>query len=210
MGLFKEIYCAECGRKTGILTRTKLGDGHYVCNKCTSAIPAYVFSAMSQYTLNDYRQLISYIEESNRVLKKVFRETHSFNRLVLDSNNGLLYVEDLQKRLYLKLEDLEDFDLQYIPDEVKEGFLSDKVTGKLCLSLQMAEPRFCREEVLDYRVKARAEVRDGLFRKKATYQNPAGMDEFLHFLNVAWRRAVNAKYERLMHQPYQTIIDQID
>ena len=53
MGLFKEIYCADCGAKTNVLTRTKLRDKKYLCSKCSMKIPYYMISTFTaSYTFD--------------------------------------------------------------------------------------------------------------------------------------------------------------
>ena len=36
MGLFKDVFCTECGEKTKMLTRTHLCDDSYLCSKCAA------------------------------------------------------------------------------------------------------------------------------------------------------------------------------
>ena len=130
------------------------------------------------------------------MLSKIFREYHYFSRIGLDTEHRLFYIDGLGKRLYLKLENLAEFDLDFIPDEVKEGLLSTKVTGKLFLKMRMIQPYFYKEETLEFGVKAHAEMK-GVFNKKAVYSNPEGMDDFLHFFNSAWQSALDQKYSQL-------------
>lgn len=202
MGLFKEIHCEHCGKKTGMLTRVKLADGTYVCSACKAGIPGYIH--LSDYTYTDFLNLKAYLEESATTLKKQFRENHYFSQIHLDTEHELFYIDSLGKPLYLKLEDLEEFSLDFTPDELKEGLLSSKVTGKLTLTMKMGHPYFFREEILDSSAKASAQVK-GVFSKKAVYNNPKGMDDFLQFFNSAWNRALEKKQRRLFAEAEQLL-----
>ncbi len=200
MGLFKEIHCAHCGKKTNLVMRKRLKDDQYVCSSCTAGIPSYI--NLDDYDYPAFQELKAYLAESENELKKMFRENHEYSQIHLDTEHSLFYVGEFGKHLYLKLENLEEFELEFIPDQVKEGFLNAKVTGKVMLRMKMAEPYFFKEEVLDYAAKASAEVK-GIFNKKAVYSNPKGMDEFLQFFNSAWRSAVDRKYGRLLAEMEQ-------
>lgn len=195
MALFKEIYCAHCGKKTNLVMRKRLKDGQYVCTSCTVGIPGYI--NLDDYDYEAFRNLKAYLAESENELKKAFRENHEYSQIHLDTEHGLFYVGEFGKHLYLKLENLEEFELEFMPDVVKEGVLSTKVTGKVMLRMRMSEPYFFKEEVLDYSAKASAEIK-GVFSKKAVYDNPKGMNEFLQFFNSAWKSAVDRKYRRLL------------
>ena len=88
MGLFKEIYCSDCGKKAGLLTRTKLSDGKYLCSACTSNIPSYVMESVSgNYDFDNYKDLKGYIQYSNENLKPKFKETASYEKLHIDEDN---------------------------------------------------------------------------------------------------------------------------
>lgn len=200
MGLFKEINCVHCGKKTGVLTRRKLEDGNYVCSKCMSMIPNYIATCLGEYNYEQYQDLRSYLEESENTLSKLFRENHSFYAIHIDTEHELFYIDIDYPRVYLKFEDVADFRLEYEADEVKEGLLGDKVTGKIYLKLKMYSPYFYKEAVLASNVKASANVRDGLFQKKVKYSNPKGMDDFLHYFLSTWRSASDAKYARLAEE----------
>lgn len=200
MGLFKEINCVHCGKKTSMLTRAKLADGQYVCGKCTSKIPSEIMSNLGEYTYEDYKELLRYMEESETSLSKAFKETHSFYSIHIDTQHGLFYLDTMYPTVYLKFENLSDFNLTFDPDEVKEGLLGDKVTGKIYYKVKMNTPSFFIDNVLARNVKARAHVKTGIFKDKVEYDNPKGMNEFLHYFESAWDHAKNELYERLARE----------
>lgn len=188
MGLFKDVYCAECGEKTKMLTRTCLCDDNYLCSKCASIVPDYIHSTFeSKYTLEDYKELKKELDESEEY-GKVFHQTHSFYNLHMDAERGLFYVDDIlaKKTLYLSLCSVDRFNLTFQPEEYKEGFLGEKIKGSIYMELEVEDPYFYYTGVLASGVKVKA--KKGLFGKKISYEDPEGMDSFLYAFNCAWER----------------------
>jgi len=195
MGLFKEIYCTECNKKTAMLTRTKLKDGHYLCYDCTSMIPSYIKDNLDSYSLDEYHSLKEYIEHSIKVLKNKFVETQAFQGIHIDSDHKLFYIEDfLSEPLYLEFKNLLEFELLFAAGEYKEGFLDEKVVGKLLMQMKVETPYFYLEKVLTNKIKAPA--KKSFFGNKVQYENPKGMDEFLTFFKMAWYKALEEDYSK--------------
>lgn len=93
MGLFKDIFCAKCGKKTRLLTRTRLADDNYLCSECTSMIPSYMVDSVCKlYSYEVYNNLIEYIDYSNIALRPIFQETHTYYNLHIDIDHGLFYI----------------------------------------------------------------------------------------------------------------------
>ena len=186
MGIFTDIYCAECEEKTKMFLRTKLLDGTYVCSKCTKFVPPYMRESFySSYDLDDFRALRRYAEFSDMVLRPMFHETHKYYSIHVDAEHKIFFIGDRinDETLFLRFEQLDEFDLVYHADEYKEGMASDKVYGRILLKVKMDYPYFYHEEILDQHVKSKA--KKALFGTQVEYENPKGMDEFLlQFLTV--------------------------
>lgn len=205
MAIFKEIFCAECGQKTTPILRTQLKDGHYLCHKCRTQIPKEI-QDLYNYDLDGYKELKLYMQESE-YLSQVFRETHHFQSLHLDTYNGLFYIEGFSKKhTIFKLENVSEFNLEFQAVNSNEGFFNDYVTGKLYFKLRVDFPNYYVDEVMAENVKARADVRNGLFKKTFVHGNPDGMDDFIHYFTTGWEAAVNAKLMRMQQEyiPYQS------
>ena len=194
MGLFKEIYCAECGKKTSMLFRTHLCDGNYLCDDCTACVPSYMKESFRKlYELEGYRAFKEYIKISNEQLRPNFNETHSFYNLHLDASNCLFCMDSYitEKTLFFDMGLITKFGLDYRPEEVKNGLLGEKVKGKIYMELEMEAPYFYTGEVLADGVKARAS--SSFFGNKVKYENPDGMDDFLYYFNRAWQTALESE-----------------
>ena len=197
MTLFQEINCARCGGKTNLITRRKLSDGACVCGKCLSRIPGPIAENVRDLDTKDFEELHHYIYRENKKLGEQFRETHRYKNIHIDTRNNLYYLDTMSPRVYLKLEYLSEFHLEFVADELKEGFLRDTVTGKVYLKMKSSFPVFYVDRVIAEGVKAGADVKDGLFRKKVTYKNPADLEKFLGFFHSAWTDAREELYTRL-------------
>ena len=85
MGLFSEVYCADCGKKTNPIARTSLNDGTCLCLRCTMRVPPVMQGSLTTlYSLTEYREFKDYMRTTNRELRKKFRETISYRTLHLD------------------------------------------------------------------------------------------------------------------------------
>lgn len=187
MGLFKDVYCTECGDKTKMLFRTHLCDGSYLCSKCTKCVPSYMKSSFNdKYSYEDYHDFKEYVDYSNEKLRPLFHETHEFHNIHIDTENRIFYMGYgiNSETLFLRFAGITRFDLVFKAEDYKEGFLGDKVTGKILLELGMNTPYFYREEVLTSNAKAKAKKK--LFGSKIEFESPSGMDDFMYYFRRAW------------------------
>ncbi len=201
MGLFKDIYCAECGKKTKILTRISLSDGNYLCSECSKGIPSYMLdTVLKVYTLDDFRGLKNYLNTTNKEYAQKFRETRSFYTLHVDTENRLLYIGNKieEKTMFLRLADIVEFDLLFSADEYKEGIVHDKVYGKILFQIKYEYPYFYHEEILAKDVKATA--KQSFFSTKVEYGNPKDMVEFLTFFLLAQNKAIDEEIGQLENE----------
>ena len=195
MGIFKEINCAFCGKKTGLLTRMKLQDGNYLCGDCVSKIPSYMKDSVKKYyDMEDYRAFLNYKDYSDRELRPRFHETHSYYTIHIDTENKIFYLDyDInEKTVFFNFYTIDDFDLVFKAEEFKEGMLGDKVKGEVLLVLKVNAPYFYHEEILDYSAKAKAKKK--LLSNRVEYENPKGMDEFMMYFQRAWQASREEAY----------------
>lgn len=201
MGLFKEIKCAKCNKICKMLTRTKLKDGNYLCWDCIRRIPEYMMNSISNaYTLEDYEQLLDYIEYSDNTLNGIFSETQCYCDVHLDSEHGLLFIGNpySDSKIIWELHRIEAFELVFSPEKYKEGMLSDVVTGKILFQIKVRYPYFYYEKIVKNGVKAKAKTT--FFKTKVEYENPKGMDEFLLHFQMAYEKSILIEEARRTEQ----------
>ncbi len=199
MALFKEVLCAECGKKAGALLRTKLQDGNYLCFDCASKVPAFLMKNCQ--SMDEYHGKIAYLEENSKIAE-IFEENHVFSGIHLDTTHHYFYVNALSQspKVYLNFADVEQFDLAFIAKEYKDGVISGKkVEGKITMSLRVSSPEFFFEDVIDS--KAKAPAKKGFLSNKVVYDSPVGMDEFMYYFEEA---VAVAKAQRAEDEGYQS------
>lgn len=188
MGLLKDVYCDECGKKTNLLTRVKLRDGKYLCSSCAGAIPNYAFkSLLEEYTFDMYHDFLEHIQHSNQHLRRIFTETDHYYSIHVDAKNSLFYIGRRvdERTVFYHFSDILDFELAFDPKEYKNGLLGDRVTGRVLMKLEMLDPDFRYEVVLDE--SAVTEAKKTLFGTKLEYDNPPGMDRFHLLFLMLWK-----------------------
>lgn len=196
MKIFKDIYCAECGIKTNILTRKKLTDGKYICGTCLKKLPYFLRDY--DYDFNTYEDFLNYIKEQQEIYRSLFRETHNYISIHLDTEHSIFYLSDKifgkgidDTTLFLKLEDTEEFELIFVPNTYKEGTFGDKLQGKVLMRLRMSNPEFYYETTVAYNESAK--VKKNVLGSKITIVDPPELTEFLAYFNAARDTAVAIK-----------------
>ena len=142
MGLFKDVYCDKCGKKAGLLSRVKLQDDRCLCGECGDKIPGYAYSSLlKSYTLEMYNSFLDYIKYSDQHLRSKYVETHSYYNIHVDAEHQLFYIGKKMEAntVIFHFRNVLDFDLVFDGKEFKEGMLSDKVTGRILVELEMEQ-----------------------------------------------------------------------
>ena len=129
-----------------------------------------------------FSALKKYLEYSETVLRPMFHETHRYEKLILDFDNGLFCVADnllnaiKKDTVFLELKNLAGYEFQFQPEELQSGILSEKVKGKTAFSFTTLNPPVAAEFILSYDAKAKA--KSNLFKTKVSYEMPKEMTEF--------------------------------
>lgn len=198
MGLFKEVSCENCSNRTHILSRKKLTDGKYICSKCLNKLPYYLRG--HNFTFETFQEALELIEFNRVLYGKDFKETRSYYSIHIDTQNYLFYLSDKifgnpidETTLFLRFQDIDEFDLIFSPDTYKEGTFADKIKGNVLMRLRMNDPEFYYEETVAYGVYAK--VKKNLFSSKTTISEPSDLTDFLTFFNAARMAAPGADEE---------------
>ena len=206
MGLFGgDKLCACCGKKVGLLTGTKLQDKKQICFDCAKIVPDYLMDSMQDHwSYQDYLDFKAYSAYSKKELAPQYQETHRYHALHLDAVHGLFYVGDLNfdrnnPPVLLQIREVISCRLEYIPEKIKEGIISDRVTGSVLLDVLMyietfedgypvSVPLFIRR-TLAKNVKGKAKIEPHLFKRdEFTYIPPADFSAFEHQFSGVWKK----------------------
>lgn len=122
--------------------------------------------------------------------RNVFKETRNYATIHVDTEHALFYMSDKifgnsidDNTLFMRLQDIEEFDLIFSPDTYKEGAFGDKLKGNVLMRLKMRMPEFYYEDTVAYGETAK--VKKGLLGSKYSYQEPPSLTDFLTFFNLA-------------------------
>ena len=138
----KDIYCVNCGVRTGLLTRARFVDGKCLCLKCQCALPAFLNENIGKISSQEYGGLFEYMNTTSKELAKVFKKTNKFSHLQFDTVNSILRYKYKQTTpIYINIDDISYFDLR-----VKEG----KVEGisDIQIVMECNNPKFSIDETL--------------------------------------------------------------
>lgn len=140
----KDVYCANCGTRTGAITREWLLDDKCLCVNCQNTLPKYYKNNYGALTFETYNVIASYMTGESKELGKQFKKKHTFLDLQLDAANGILrYKPSNAVPLYVKLENIADFSLVCHPRSIEDDF------GGITLTLECINPHIFMHEDLE-------------------------------------------------------------
>ena len=90
MGLFDKKQCELCGSKAGLITRTKIQGGDYICGDCRNKMSSLT-SGISDMSLDDVREQIRLKEENDRRFQEDFVNSRQFD---IDTRHPVMAVDD--------------------------------------------------------------------------------------------------------------------
>ena len=103
----KDIYCVNCGVRTGLLTRARFVDGKCLCLKCQCVLPTFLNENISKLSSQKYNGLFEYMNSTSKEFAKVFKKTNKFSHLQLDTVNKILRYKYKQTiPIYINVDDI--------------------------------------------------------------------------------------------------------
>lgn len=147
----EDIYCANCGVRTGAITRESILGGKCLCTGCQNAIPTLYRKRLSDISIYEYTELRKYLSEESLKLSKIFKKSHNFSYLQLDVDNGILrYQYKKTPAIYISVDNISDFDLSFYGEpETPEAPEAREKAGKVGIELAIIEPRIFVCDILD-------------------------------------------------------------
>ncbi len=90
MGLFEKKECELCGNKAGLLTRSKIQGGGYICGDCAARLSPNL-KKISQLSLDEVKEQIELKEENDRRFNEEFNMTRV---LMIDDRHRIMGVDE--------------------------------------------------------------------------------------------------------------------
>ncbi|MCR4586251.1 MAG: hypothetical protein K5686_11070, partial [Lachnospiraceae bacterium] len=160
--LKKPAPCRCCQKSLKGIEQLKWGWGtpnaFVICKECAAKVhPQLAAYAKEHWSYKDFEDYLLWDKEtaaqrSNFVVTEHYGEEKV---LMIDSTHGLFSIgkHKMMKAgepgIILRFEDLADFEIDFQPEEVKNGVLGDKVRGKEYLKISMNRPVVSYEEALN-------------------------------------------------------------
>ena len=181
IGIFRKPgECKECGKAIKG-TEQVVFDGHekmILCKDCAAKIHPQIM----QYAKDNW----DYVEYTDYLLweKETEAERAKFNpdeqyggnkALMIDTERGLFSIgkskifKDNESGIVLRFTDLIGYDINFEPEKVKEGVLTDRVQGREYVKVDMHRPNVKLDEVLSYSASYPLKKK-GILRSRYEYQ----------------------------------------
>lgn len=160
MGVFRKRSECQCCGKTLKGTEQYVFNGNTkfcLCQECTDKIhPQILEYAQKNWSYTDYADYVAW-EEATKEERAMFDPDAQYghnNELKVDTERGLFSLGSRKNEgLVFRFADLTDYELNFKPEEVKEGFITDKVKGNEFVMVELETPRVLLEKVVNKGVK---------------------------------------------------------
>lgn len=171
--------CADCGKKLNFLTKLVLKDGNGLCSKCKKNMPIFLWDyATEAYTLELYQNFKEYVRVSEEELQKIFVITQKYGNMEIDDIHGLFRMNFILDKnpVCFEFRYLSDFQFLYKTKTAEKGsFGGVKITGDVMLGLEMNNPPFYADILIQSDVKTKG--KEKFFGRDVTYELPEGMQQ---------------------------------
>ena len=190
MGVFRKPGECQCCGKTLKGTEQQVFHGNtpfILCKECADKIhPQVLDYAKKNWSYTDYTDYMAW-EEATKEERSQFDPDTEYGygcELKIDTERGLFSLGSGKKGgLVFRFSDLTDYELNFKPEEVKEGLLSDKVKGNEFVMVELDTPRVYLEEVINYGVKLKLRKK-GILSTKYEYELSDGFMEAIRAFTI--------------------------
>lgn len=186
LGIFrKPAQCEHCGKMLKGTEQRIFGKSQFVlCDDCAAKIPIEVsFYGTSNWEYSDYVDYLKW-EEETKEERAQFKPDYSYGnktKLLVDTEHGLFSIKDgTSDAMVYRFADLNDYELNFRPEEVKEGLLGDKITGTEYVVVDLNRPKVYIEEFIKTGVRLKAKKK-GFIKTKYEYELT---EEFLDIIRA--------------------------
>ncbi|MGN0506146.1 MAG: hypothetical protein ACI4FZ_06265 [Lachnospiraceae bacterium] len=188
MGVFRKTGACQCCGKTLKGTEQHVfGEStpFVLCKECADKIhPRVLEYAKKNWSYSDYTAYLAWEEATKEERAQFHPDAEYEYNLKVDTERGLFSFGSGKKAgLVFRFADLNEYELNFKPEEIKEGLLGDKVKGSEYITVDLATPRVYLEEVINYDVKLRLRKK-GFFSSKYEYEFSDGFSEMIRAFSI--------------------------
>ncbi len=156
-----------------------------LCKECADKIhPQIIKYAKENWNYTDYTDYLNW-EDATKEERAQFNPDVTYGyQLAVDTERGLFSIGTGKSGgMVFRFADLTDYELNFKPEEVKEGLLGDKVKGNEFVVVELSTPRVYLEEVINYGVKLRLRKK-GILSTKYEYELSDGFMEAIRAFTI--------------------------
>lgn len=186
-GVFrKPEKCKNCGKiLKGTEQQIFISGDFCLCKECTDKIhPQIITYAKGNWNYADYMNYLAW-EEATKEERSQFKPNVVYgNQLSIDTDRGLFSIGTGKSGgMVFRYADLTAYELNFKPEEVKEGLLGDRVKGNEFVTVELSVPRIYLEKVINYGVKLRMRKK-GILSTKYEYELSDGFMEAIRAFTI--------------------------
>lgn len=170
----KPTECKSCGKSLKGTEQKVFNHGEFcLCKECANKIDTQIVDyAKENWTYKDYADYVAW-EEATKEERSQFKPDVKYGyELAIDTERGLFRINS---GIVFRFADLADYELNFKPEQVKEGLLGDKIMGNEFITVDLTTPRVYLETILKHGVKLKLKKK-GFISTKYEYEFS---DEFM-------------------------------
>ncbi len=189
-GVFrKPAQCRCCGKTLKGTEQQIFGedDPFVLCDECADRIPidAHLY-AKEHWKYEDYAEFIEWDNETKEE-RSHFNPDIEYGRgtcLFIDTERLLLGIgSDKEMAFVFRFKDIKTYELNFKPEEIKEGILGEKVKGNEFVAIELGVPDLYFEEVLERGVKLKLKKK-GFINTKYEYDFSESFSELIRDFTI--------------------------
>ncbi|MGN1165950.1 MAG: hypothetical protein ACI4S2_05975 [Lachnospiraceae bacterium] len=188
-GVFrKQGECQHCGKTLkGTEQQVFKSVPFILCGECANRIHSDLLEyAKSNWSYSDYTDYLTWEKETKEERSQFAPDAEYGDvwKLKVDTERGLFSLDSgIVEGLVFRFADLVDYQLDFAPEEIKEGVFGDKVKGNEYVTVKMAAPNIFFTRVMKYDVKLKLRIK-GFLNTKYEYELSDGFMEVIRAFTI--------------------------
>lgn len=192
---FREVSCSNCGEKGKVMSYRKLIDDSLLCKTCMYRIPKRLKDWVKNGTLDIYKQAAFFGDRTKIEYKPIFNCDAGYHLFEVDAQHLLFRLFD-EGDLILPLSCIDYYDFEFRGEELKEGFISDKVKGDVYVTISTSNPPVSYTTGVAFGVKGKAH-KQGIIGNTYVYDDPKDLKEFVQKFDELVEKAKREQQEAI-------------
>ena len=173
MGVFrKPSECKNCGKTLKGTEQQVFKHGDFcLCKECVDKIhPQIVYYAKEKWDYTDYMNYLTWEDATKEERAQFNPDVIYGHQLSIDTERGLFSIGiGITDGMVFRFVDLIDYELNFKPEEVKQGLVGEKVKGNEFVMVELSSPSVYLEKVINRGVNLKLRKK-GILSTKYEYE----------------------------------------